>query len=264
MTRMKGGVRLQKRGGRMEKKAIFMCVSLLTVAGLCPGLAAAKGDGHHQESTPEILSEKYLKTLDIHLGLSDQQQKKIEGVLEDAKPGIKKNWKKIHDLRKEIRALAEQLQGSMRDTQEKIRAELDGEQKEKFDEMRIQMKRNMEKMPRRRRPGQPLRESPQKMPPDMDEFMKQRGMEIPPGGGRHMREMPEQWDIPPRRGREDLPPEIREHIHKRREMRENMPKGSQRDLPPVEEWEDPRMPDTDNLDDDNQPGGLPFQEADGE
>ena len=81
-----------------------------------------------------MLDEKYADKLDEHLQLKAEQKVKIKAAIEKAKPELDK-------LHKELEAVHERMRKAMGELNENIRATLDIEQKERFDEMRAHMRR---------------------------------------------------------------------------------------------------------------------------
>lgn len=188
-------------------------VVLTTVALMCPTMALAQRGRQDKPQGPPVLSAEYLERLGDQLELKGKQKEKVESVVKNARPGIKKKWDELQALQKRIEALSKKLHNSMREVQEKIREQLDYEQKERFDEMRMRQKqRGMRRSQRPPRRGR--RPEPREFPPERFEM-----------------------DIPGNRSR-DLPPELQERIRERQRRRMDMEPGYQRDLPPVEEWND--------------------------
>lgn len=204
---------------------------------------AEEGEGAEREEGPPMLQEKYLEQLDRQLQLKDDQKKKIESVLKDSGPKLKKDWEELRKQREEMKKRAEEAQKRMREMQESIRAVLDDEQRERFDEMRMRQKHRMERGGGRRGKGRGgprgVEMDPEDIPPEIREKMKRGDMWGP--GEMPERFPPERWEegegMPNRRG---MPPEIKEHIERRTRERRRQEPGNQRDLPPTEEWNDQR------------------------
>ena len=124
--------------------------------------------------------EHLLQLLDKRLSLKPEQREKIKNVLGESGAQIK--------------ALHDKIEKLMRAQNEKIRAVLDDEQKPKFDEITVEMRKHMQEGPgfhpdRRRRPGPPEKEEegarrmgpsddPRDLPPPE---MWHQGRQPPPG-----------------------------------------------------------------------------------
>lgn len=89
------------------------------------------------------LGPEFVDRLTEHLKLSEEQQKKVKSIVDQARPEIEK-------VEAEMKAVGARLKAAMRKTSEAIRETLDLDQKEKFDEMAMHMKQNMQQ---RRRGG---------------------------------------------------------------------------------------------------------------
>lgn len=193
-------------------------IAVLSAAALlCPGGAEAERGRKKKPEGPPILSDEYLERLEDRLKLEGKQKDKVESVVKSARPGIKRKWDDLQKLQKRVEALSKKLRNSMREVSENIREQLDYDQKEKFDEMRMRQKWRQ----RRRPPSRPEGPERRGRRPDPREFPPERF----------------EMDIPGNRMR-DLPPELRERIEERQRRRMDMEPGYQRDLPPVEEWND--------------------------
>ncbi|MFH1725817.1 MAG: hypothetical protein ABII00_14495 [Elusimicrobiota bacterium] len=210
--------------------AIFLAGCLVLAPAVVNAQDEDPAPGAEKESKPpEILTEKFLERLDKRLKLTDKQREKIEGILEGSRPGLKKKWDQVQKLRKEMKDLQKGLQETMRKTSEKIRSELDYGQQDRYDMMRMRMRRRMEQ-----------RGTPRGMQPPGPPGMDGRGQEdFPPEPGSPMGG-PEMWHGGPPGGRGGLPPEIQERIRERRQRRMKMGPGSQRDVPPVDQRNDRR------------------------
>lgn len=178
-------------------------------------------------------AEEKLERLEKALELGEEQKKKIGKILEEAEPEEKKLREEMAALREKMRALGERAQAAERKTHEKVRGELDGKQRDKFDELRVRLRG---RSPGGQGGGGGFRPGgPGGMP---HERFRRRGdgnwdgHELPPGGMGG----PERWEMEPRRGREELPDELRERIEHRRMMRQGQGDGEQRDIPPREDW----------------------------
>ncbi|MBI4347806.1 MAG: hypothetical protein HY553_13200 [Elusimicrobia bacterium] len=112
--------------------------------------------------------DRLLRLLEKRLKLKGEQQKKIESVLKDGQPELDR-------LRGEMQELRERMKKFMRKQHEQVRALLDDEQKEGFDEISVRMRKRLEPGPRRgggrrygpwKRPGPPSEnEEPGEMGP---------------------------------------------------------------------------------------------------
>lgn len=163
-----------------------------------PGMGPHGEGGPHGDKMmdPPMLEERFLEKLDEHLKLKESQRGKIKSALESVRPGMKKRMEELKGMHQKMMALQKEVHESMRDAKEKIRAELDNEQKERFDMMMMRMM--MQK--RRGRGGK----GPGGWGPGM-----------PPGG--------------PGGEGEGMPPWMKER-------RPGGPGGDERDMPPPEMW----------------------------
>jgi len=183
----------------------------------------------------DMASEKYYEMLEKRLKLEGAQGEKIKRIIDNARPSLEKKKEEMEHLRKRMRSLGEEMQKEMRASQETIRKELNADQKEQFDEMRVMMRRRMQRrdFPRRSGGGKFHEGPPPEMSPDRGAEGAGRwdGFELP---GRGPREgLPEMMEMQPRRGRGGIPPTVREHMEKMRrmggetepEMEEDFPEG---------------------------------------
>ena len=114
---------------------------VLPPPGFCerrPGPAGGE-DGRPEMKGREkhgMLSEEFLGKLNEHLKLSAEQKEQVQEILDKSRPGMEK-------LKVEMEAVQEKMKAAMRAAQEGIRGALDMDQKEKFDEMMLRMKRRM-------------------------------------------------------------------------------------------------------------------------
>lgn len=99
--------------------------------------AAPEGEPAMREAdSPGMLPEKFAEKLSERLGLTADQKRKVEAVLEKSRPEMEK-------LRVEMKALHEKMREAMLKTKEAIREGLTLEQKGKFDEMMARMRGRM-------------------------------------------------------------------------------------------------------------------------
>ncbi len=154
-----------------------LALAALVLAFLSPLVVFAQpepdDDESMEQSRPEPKAdhgEKMLRVLDRQLKLKGEQKKKIEAVIKSSEPEMEK-------LQKEMEGLRERQRKFMRKQHEQVRALLDDEQKDKFDEIAVRMRKRMEQGGRgrpsgqRRRPGPPSENEdheemgPRDMPP---------------------------------------------------------------------------------------------------
>lgn len=165
-------------------------------------LTLSAEEAQDKDPGPPILHENFVKELEEGLKLSDKQKPKVRQAVESARPKIKERWERVRRLQEDMKKEHEALRREMQEALEKIRSELDLDQKEKFDRMKMRPHGAREKLRKK--------------------MMEQGPGEFPP----------ERWHEPGTAGKE-LPPQIREHIERR--MR------SKNEAPPSGEWDD-RMP----------------------
>ncbi|MBI5200596.1 MAG: hypothetical protein HY925_03335 [Elusimicrobia bacterium] len=157
----------------------------LALAAVCPSAVFAQpehdDDEMIEQARPEPKAdhgEKMLKVLDRQLKLKPDQKKKIEAVIKDSEPEMEK-------LQKEMESLREKQRKFMRKQHEQVRALLDDDQKDKFDEITVQMRRRMEQMGGGRRGGRPSGPRRRPGPPSEDDDREDMGpRDMPP---------PEMW-----------------------------------------------------------------------
>jgi hypothetical protein len=83
--------------------------------------------------------EKFLEKLDERLHLTADQKKTIKAALDEAEPAIKKRREEAKEAREKMVMAMKGMKSEMRDAKEKIRATLDIDQREEFDEMMARM-----------------------------------------------------------------------------------------------------------------------------
>lgn len=100
---------------------------------------AMGGDGRACERPKELplLSEKYADTLARELKLSGKQKAGVAAILQAERAGLAKKSAQLRELEEQMQAAHKELAEKTRDVHERIRAELNSEQKERFDEMRM-------------------------------------------------------------------------------------------------------------------------------
>lgn len=91
-----------------------------------------KGEMEDVEGAPERL----LDMMDKRLKLAPEQKSKIKEILQGSRGRMRELFKRLQELRKEMETIR-------RSQMEKVRSLLDDEQKERFDEMRLLMRRRM-------------------------------------------------------------------------------------------------------------------------
>ena len=137
----------------MEKKkgVLWFLAGCLAFTVLAIGLLNAQEDGtpspeaSHAEEADEMASDRFLDKLHERLKLTDKQKKSISAILAESRPAMKQRTEKLKALRGQMQALLKELRTQMRDSSERIRAELDNEQREKFDEMKVRARQGMNK-----------------------------------------------------------------------------------------------------------------------
>ena len=102
--------------------------------------------------TPHFVRREFLQQMDRHLDLTPQQYERIAKILQDSQ----------ERTRIIVGLVSPEIQEELREVRKEIRAELDPEQRKKFEEMQHLMKRRPPPdRPDRRRPGfQSLPERP--------------------------------------------------------------------------------------------------------
>jgi len=122
-----------------------------------------------------MLSQGFLGMLQEKLELKDDQKKAVQAAIEESREPLKKKLEEARDLQKKLREQQKKLRALTQDIREKIRASLDNEQKERFDDLMVQMRRPQ----KRERPpfGQqgPGMEEERKFPPERWEESPERG-----------------------------------------------------------------------------------------
>lgn len=98
-----------------------------------------RGDKHPGGPPKEhgALGPEFVERLTEHLKLSEEQQKKVKSIVEQARPEMEK-------MQQEMKAAAAKMKAAMRKTSEAIRETLDLDQKERFDEMSARMRQKMD------------------------------------------------------------------------------------------------------------------------
>lgn len=143
-------------------KTVFFLSGLLGAAMAIQSLAAPAAysepeDRGRKEKPAEgaakrqgLLGPEFIDRLTERLKLSDTQQRKVKGIVEQARPEMEK-------LEAEMKAAAAKLKAAMQKTREAIRETLDIDQKERFDDMSARMKAHGQHR-RRGMPGEERRE----------------------------------------------------------------------------------------------------------
>ena len=130
-------------------------------------------------TTRTLVYQNY-RSLPRQLKLSGEQKKKIEAVIKESEPEMAK-------LQKEMEALREKQRKFMRKQHEQVRALLDDEQKDQFDEIAVRMRQRMDQGGRGGRPSGPRRRPG---PPSENEDREEMGpRDLPP---------PEMWQNGPK------------------------------------------------------------------
>jgi chromosome segregation ATPase len=88
-----------------------------------------------------MLSERFLDMLTEQLKLKESQKKAVETVIDASREPLKKKFDEMRDIQKKARELEGQLRTLTQDMRGKIRAGLDNEQKERFDDIMAQMRK---------------------------------------------------------------------------------------------------------------------------
>lgn len=125
---------------------------LLSVALLAASARAERGGGggrwraggepgEHPDGRqePAVVSERFVESLSEKLELNEKQRSKISSIVGASRADLRKVAEEVRQLQERMRAAQQQLQTRLRDVHEKIRLELDNEQREEFDEMRRHM-----------------------------------------------------------------------------------------------------------------------------
>lgn len=165
---------------------------LLLVATLLAGGAPARAEhgGDHDEDElerpqPEGKPDhgaKMLELMERRLKLTPEQRKRVEAAIKEGQPDHEK-------LQKEMEGLRERMKKLMLQQHERVRAVLDDEQKWKFDELTVQMRKRGQERRKRARP-----QGPRRMPgaPEEEEPREHGPRDLPP---------PEMWQDRPNRPR---------------------------------------------------------------
>jgi len=102
--------------------------------------AAAGGGAGRITPTVESFSKEFLRALTEDVKLSEEQQKKIEAVMAKSHEKSKKNWERKSELEIELEQVGKALGSEIRVMYEGIRDLLSFEQRDRFDEIRVQMR----------------------------------------------------------------------------------------------------------------------------
>ena len=154
---------------RLKRSGYFLLAACLAFTALSIEALRAHEGREEEPDPPGLLSEKYTDMLDAHLRLSEKQREKIYSIVKEARPALRKKLEQLKGLREQMRSLGGEMRAQMRDASERIRSELNNEQKDRFDELKVQMRQPM-------RPG----------------FQPRMG----PGGAEDMMGPPEMWRGP--------------------------------------------------------------------
>jgi chromosome segregation ATPase len=130
-----------------------------------------------------MLTEKFLDTLKEDLKLKDSQLKKVEAAISDSREPLKKKSEELRDAMKTMRELRKALKEMEFDLREKIRATLTNEQKERYDELVLNIRERV-------RPMKPPLRSKDELQ-DRPSFPPERWEENPDRGRRQREEQPE-------------------------------------------------------------------------
>jgi septal ring factor EnvC (AmiA/AmiB activator) len=137
-----------------------------------------------------MLSEKFFDPLEQQLKLKEGQKKTIQAVIDESRGPLQKKSDEMRDMQKKMRELEKKLRALTQDMREKIRALLDNEQKERFDEMMMRMRERMgPKGLRDKPPFDPKRILKEEMPPF--QFPPERWEDNPERGRRPREETPQ-------------------------------------------------------------------------
>lgn len=89
---------------------------------------------------PEMVSDRFIEKLDERLKLSGKQKDAVKAAMAESKPALKRKWEERKALMDKMQAINKEFRGLLLEMKEKIRAQLDPEQREKFDEMTMRMR----------------------------------------------------------------------------------------------------------------------------
>lgn|GEM_PF-6938043 len=87
-----------------------------------------------------MLSESFADRLEGDLKLDARQAGKVKEALQEAREPMKAQFAQVREANKKVREHQEKLRGMMQDLREKLRAVLNNEQKERFDEMMLRLR----------------------------------------------------------------------------------------------------------------------------
>lgn len=149
-------------------------------------------------------AKHFFGMLESELKLSEEQKAKIKAVMSQSQPKLEEHWKKMRELNRDVKEI-------MHEESEKIRATLSPGQREKFDDMKEQMRRRRCPMThegdhRRRMPGKLPEAEPAEEPDDEPDAAPEHDHSMRDHIKRGARGMPD--DLPPPemyQGRPDQP-----------------------------------------------------------
>ncbi|MBI5245476.1 MAG: hypothetical protein HY922_17565 [Elusimicrobia bacterium] len=126
-----------------------------------------------------MLSDRFLDALEQQLKLKEGQKKRMQEALDASREPLQKKFDEMRDLKRKMEETERKLRSITQDLREKLRAALDNEQKERFDEMMLRMRGPEREMgPRGKQPfgrkGLGQEERPQ-FPPERWEEDPERG-----------------------------------------------------------------------------------------
>ncbi|OIO08308.1 MAG: hypothetical protein AUJ52_08505 [Elusimicrobia bacterium CG1_02_63_36] len=138
----------------MNRNPLFLALICLAAASLNVSAAGTQEKGGKPppqesvttqgrvDSSPEEFAKDFVETIGKRVGLEEGQKAKVRAVVDNSYKRNEKNWQRQAELLAELDAVGRELGKEIRTMYEEIRELLSHQQREAFDEMRVDLRRN--------------------------------------------------------------------------------------------------------------------------